>query len=337
MDKKYQVFISSTYKDLKKERIAARDAVLRTYNFPVGMEQFAASNRPQWDVIKRDIDSSDYYILIIGRCFGTEVPGETISYTQKEFEYARSIGIPILAFIKKKSAKTKSSFIETDKERIRKLNAFIADVETNRTVNYWEDENELKYCIVSSLNDAINDFPRRGWIRCEEYQATPAEAVNTCRDLNDYESSVMDVISEYGDVGIMQLMQHTNLPKKITKKVLESLVEKHLIVQSASGKNVKWGPLQTKDDLIVSDDYYGLILKIMNEEGIISLCGCGTHYWEKDVYRDDIFDIVIKELKTRGRYNQSHEEIIKYNVEKIINEADPTDNECPGCGWHKEN
>lgn len=34
---------------------------------PVGMEQFPASSLSQWEYIKRMIDMSDYYLLIVTR------------------------------------------------------------------------------------------------------------------------------------------------------------------------------------------------------------------------------------------------------------------------------
>ena len=64
-EKKYQVFISSTYTDLIDARNAAINTVLESYNFPVGMEMFGADNDEQWTIIKDLIDSSDFYILII--------------------------------------------------------------------------------------------------------------------------------------------------------------------------------------------------------------------------------------------------------------------------------
>lgn len=104
MDKKYQVFISSTYKDLEDARKIVSDAILSMGHFPVGMEMFGARDDEQWKIIQQTIDQSDYYIVIIGRCFGSEVPGEEISYTQKEFRYAKDKGLPILAFIAKDDA-----------------------------------------------------------------------------------------------------------------------------------------------------------------------------------------------------------------------------------------
>ena len=47
MKKKYQIFISSTYEDLKEERSFVRDAILTIRHFPVMMEQFTAGDNSQ--------------------------------------------------------------------------------------------------------------------------------------------------------------------------------------------------------------------------------------------------------------------------------------------------
>ena len=65
MNKKYSVFVSSTYEDLKEERQEVVNALLQMDCFPVGMEYFNASDQSQWDVIKSLIDECDYYVLII--------------------------------------------------------------------------------------------------------------------------------------------------------------------------------------------------------------------------------------------------------------------------------
>lgn len=51
-NKKYQIFISSTFEDLKKERNSAIEAILMTNNIPVGMEAFVASSKEQFEYIK---------------------------------------------------------------------------------------------------------------------------------------------------------------------------------------------------------------------------------------------------------------------------------------------
>ena len=62
MEKKYQIFISSTYKDLIEARSKVRDAILSMMHFLVGMEMFNAADEEQWEIIQETIDSSDYYV-----------------------------------------------------------------------------------------------------------------------------------------------------------------------------------------------------------------------------------------------------------------------------------
>ena len=168
MTKKYQIFISSTYKDLKQARIKVRDAILSMYHFPVGMEMFDASNKNQWDIIKNDIDGSDYYVLIIGKCFGSIVPNEDISYTQKEFRYALEKGVPILAFIMDEDAETAPTFKEVDFYRIQKLEEFKEEVKRGRTVSYWNNVDELVGKVILSLTKEIARNPQLGWVRYKE-------------------------------------------------------------------------------------------------------------------------------------------------------------------------
>ena len=176
MEKKYQVFISSTFKDLKKARLKVRDAILSIYHFPVGMEMFGAAAEDQWDIIRKDIDESDYYILIIGKCFGSEVDGEGISYTQKEFRYAVEKGIPVLAFIMKDDMNVPKSFQETEKDRIEKLEAFKKEVLSHRTVDFWSTPNELAGKVISALTRQMARKPRSGWVRASEFDIEKSHA-----------------------------------------------------------------------------------------------------------------------------------------------------------------
>jgi len=52
-DKKYQVFISSTYSDLIDERRKVLDILLMADCIPAGMEAFVATDIEQFEVIKK--------------------------------------------------------------------------------------------------------------------------------------------------------------------------------------------------------------------------------------------------------------------------------------------
>lgn len=125
MEKKYQIFISSTYTDLIEERKKVRDTILNMLHFPVGMEVFGAADEEQWEIIKDTIDSSDYYVLIIAHRYGTiisEGPDAGISYTEKEYRYAKEKGIPILAFLMDDSVAVTLDKIDSEhKEELQKF------------------------------------------------------------------------------------------------------------------------------------------------------------------------------------------------------------------------
>lgn len=167
--KKYQIFISSTYEDLKEEREIVEQAVLSEYNIPVGMEFFCASTNEQWDIIQETIDTSDYYVLIVGRSYGTIIESGSdkgISYTEKEFKYAVENNIPVLAFILKDGALPKKKY---DDEQIKRdgLEKFKALIKKNRMVDFWKNGDELARKVNTAIANAINRNPRLGWIRGE--------------------------------------------------------------------------------------------------------------------------------------------------------------------------
>ncbi len=66
MEKRFQVFVSSTYLDLVDERREVVQALLELDCIPSGMELFPATNEDQWSYIKTVIEDCDYYIVIVG-------------------------------------------------------------------------------------------------------------------------------------------------------------------------------------------------------------------------------------------------------------------------------
>ncbi|AHK17554.1 DUF4062 domain-containing protein [Thalassolituus oleivorans] len=98
MDKRYQVFVSSTYADLKEERQHVIQALMEMDCIPAGMELFPAADEEQWEFIKKVIDDCDYYLLVIGGRYGSTTD-DGISYTEKEFDYAVQKGLKVVALI----------------------------------------------------------------------------------------------------------------------------------------------------------------------------------------------------------------------------------------------
>ncbi|MEI8197107.1 MAG: DUF4062 domain-containing protein, partial [Phycisphaerae bacterium] len=99
MDSKLQVFVSSTFKDLKKHRQAAVEAILKCGHIPAGMELFVSGDKSQWDVIKKWINESDVFLLILGGRYGSKDKSTGLSYTQMEYDYAVGQGKPHFAVV----------------------------------------------------------------------------------------------------------------------------------------------------------------------------------------------------------------------------------------------
>lgn len=172
MKKKYQVFVSSTYDDLKDERKIVTQALLETDCIPAGMELFPATSLEQWELIKSVIDDSDYYLVIIAGRYGTLCKSSSskyskrISYTEMEFRYALETNKPIIAFIHREPEMIIGKNCESTKVGRARLEKFRKLAKTGRLVKFWSNKDELKSEVVLSIPQLIRDVPSMGWEKC---------------------------------------------------------------------------------------------------------------------------------------------------------------------------
>jgi len=165
MEKKYQIFISSTFTDLKEERLEITKQIIEMGHIPSGMEAFPATSQDQFEYIEQIIDNCDYYILIIGGRYGS-LTEEGISYTEREYEYAESQNKKILTFIHGNPGKIPSELVESSPEAKQKLDRFKQKLtDQGRNVKFWKTKEDLKSTVGSSLHHAITSNPSVGWIR----------------------------------------------------------------------------------------------------------------------------------------------------------------------------
>ena len=203
MDKKYQIFISSTYRDLIEPRAKVRDAILSMMNFPVGMEMFNASDEEQWEIIQETIDSSDFYVLILAQRYGSvfeEGPDIGISYTEKEFKYAQQIGLPTLVFIIRDDVPLKKEFMENDPSKSKKLEEFKNIAQHGRTVQWWSSADELAREVSESLHKEIRRKKRPGWIRGDGLNLSEIAQIGDQKLLQLQQSIEYELIKRNGDI-----------------------------------------------------------------------------------------------------------------------------------------
>jgi hypothetical protein len=162
----YKVFVSSTYEDLREERAEVQKALLKLGCLPVGMEMFPAADDETWDFIKGQIDDSDYYVVLIAGRYGSLAP-DGISFTEKEYDYARSRDKPSIAFVHASRNEIPYSKVENDATRIEKLDAFVKKVKS-KPIRTFGNPHQLATEVVASFVDLMNRRPAVGFIRADQ-------------------------------------------------------------------------------------------------------------------------------------------------------------------------
>lgn len=207
MDKKYQVFVSSTYEDLQEERKKVMEALLQMNCFPVGMEYFNASDDSQWEVIKSLIRECDYYVLIVAGRYGSIEEESGKSYTQKEFEYAIEQGVPVISFVHKHPESLPAAKYEQNPLKREKLNEFKSFVQ-KKLCKMWDNADGLSSQVVLSLTSLIKSHPRTGWIKADEISSAEAnKEIIALRKENDELKALLAKSIEDEPRGIEELQQ----------------------------------------------------------------------------------------------------------------------------------
>lgn len=169
MNKKLQVFVSSTYTDLIEERQAAVQAILDAGHIPAGMELFKAGNESQLKTIYKWIDESDVYMLILGGRYGSVESKSGKSYTQLEYEYALSKNIPVFAVVLSEPFLTakinllglSDAMEQKAPDKYQKFKSLVM----SKIIREVDDNKDIKIAIHTTLNEFMNEYDLTGWVR----------------------------------------------------------------------------------------------------------------------------------------------------------------------------
>lgn len=180
--KKLQVFVSSTYLDMKDERQKAVEGILRAGHIPAGMELFTATSKSQWEIIEEWIKESDILFLILGGKYGSIESESGKSYTQLEYEFALKHEIPVFAIVlndqylaNKKSANISLEVFEHEVKdpHVEKYDDFKKLVLANLISfvdNISEIATEVSYSLQNFIKKDKTEYNFKGWIRGTEYE-----------------------------------------------------------------------------------------------------------------------------------------------------------------------
>jgi hypothetical protein len=189
-DRRYQVFVSSTFDDLQEERQKVLQAVLEMKAFPAGMELFPSANDEQWAFIQREIESSDYYIVITAGKYGS-LAEDGRSFTEKEYEYALSLKKYVMSFLRRDLPGLEGRQLEQEPDRRQRLAAFHEKVKRSKLVKFYDSPEELKSLVMQALVHAFRFQPEEGWVRAKN-----ARRLEDLEDVTRLQKRVMELEAE---------------------------------------------------------------------------------------------------------------------------------------------
>lgn len=229
---KYQIFVSSTYEDLKDERAQVIKAILEMGHIPVGMEMFSAADEEQWKQIQRQIDDCDYYVVIVAHRYGSIY--KKVSYTEREYDYASEKGIPTLGLVINDNTDWPITKSDTESDKKKKLDNFKNKIK-KKLVSFWTNKEDLYGKASIALMKQFNTTPREGWIKAN--QITSPEVANELSRLSKENSDLREKIA--------QLQQQNALEKSNRyDAVIDAMMNSKVRIQFFYEYGFEWESLE---------------------------------------------------------------------------------------------
>jgi hypothetical protein len=178
-DKRYQVFISATYLDLREERGVLLQALPTLSCLPTTVEAHAQSLSTMVN-IRRRIDESDYYILLVGSRYGSLMPSG-VSYTHMEYVYAATKQKPMIVLMHEAPEIRAVELQEQQIEGKLKFSDFrkVLLREQANNIVYWRDATDLAMVLRNAIPTLVRKHSAAGWVRVGQSSAS-AELEKQC-------------------------------------------------------------------------------------------------------------------------------------------------------------
>lgn len=298
MKKRLQVFVSSTYVDLIEERQAAVSAILKSGHIPAGMELFTAGDKSQLEIIKRWIDESDVYMLILGGRYGSVEAESGVSYTELEYNYAKETEKPLFAVVITDSAleeKVKisgTSVIERD--RPTELKLFREMVLTNMS-SFFEDLKDIRLAVMESLPEIAATRNLSGWVSGDDIPDT---------------KGLVDEIAKLNAEITALVKENATLNKKLSSNRTATNAEEFDELIKILGKiSIKIPKSLTGKENDLENDLYSIFISVKDNliKGVTNQVGQNDlHYFIYDNVcpKLQVHDLVQNEKVTSVRYRR---------------------------------
>jgi hypothetical protein len=294
-ERRFQVFVSSTFLDLQDERAAVVSALLQMDAFPAGMELFPAADDDAWTLIQRVIDSSDYYLLVIGGKYGSLDPGTELSYTEMEYDYAVANGKPVMAFLHANPETIAFGKSEKDEAAREKLTAFRKKVESHKHVKYWNGPDDLAGKVALSYANFQKTYPAVGWIRGDAQASSEALS-----ELNELRKQLAETERNLASA-------HANPPlgsERLSQGDEPADISLHFTAEVQYADDQPWNTTTYRGELdkqVTWDDLFRIVGPDLLDEGREGAMQRRINEWLTETFGNEAADRVRRAVEAKGK------------------------------------
>lgn len=168
LDKRYQVFISTSGAEMQPERIILSQTLVGMGFFSWGLEQRTPLNTA---FARRQIDDCDYVVILLGSQYGEQsVSG--VGYMHLEYIYAVTKQKPIIVFMHEDPASRDHSLHDAKPELQEKFKEFrqLLQQEADQVFCY-RTLRDLEMAVRLNMPQMLERYPVSGWVRPQNTQA----------------------------------------------------------------------------------------------------------------------------------------------------------------------
>lgn len=167
LDTRYQIFISTSGRDMQPERMVLSQTLVGMGFFAWGLEHRTPLTTT---LARRQIDECDYVILLLGSQYGEQsISG--VSYLSLEYEYALSQAKPIIVFMHEQPENREIDLQETHPQLKDKFLEFRKKLlHEAEHIFYFKTPRELELAVRLNIPLMVEQHMGQGWVPAHQAQ-----------------------------------------------------------------------------------------------------------------------------------------------------------------------
>ncbi|UGQ25953.1 DUF4062 domain-containing protein [Acinetobacter calcoaceticus] len=167
LDTRYQIFISTSGRDMQPERMVLSQTLVGMGFFAWGLEHRTPLTTT---LARRQIDECDYVILLLGSQYGEQAISG-VSYLSLEYEYALSQAKPIIVFMHEQPENREIDLQETHPQLKDKFLTFRKKLlHEAEHIFYFKTPRELELAVRLNIPLMVEQHMGQGWVPAHQAQ-----------------------------------------------------------------------------------------------------------------------------------------------------------------------